>query len=60
MFTVGTAEDEIVTTEGKQYKIPKDVPVQVFVTKLHKDTSVWGEDVSGLGFVFWERLLMIG
>ncbi|KIJ39879.1 hypothetical protein M422DRAFT_32485 [Sphaerobolus stellatus SS14] len=45
IFTVeSVAEEEIVTCEGKQYIIPRDASTNVFVTQLHKDTSVWGED----------------
>ncbi|KIJ33095.1 hypothetical protein M422DRAFT_135929, partial [Sphaerobolus stellatus SS14] len=42
---VEAMEDQIVTCEGKQYLIPKDVEVRIFTTQLHKDTKVWGEDV---------------
>ncbi|KIJ52219.1 hypothetical protein M422DRAFT_243824, partial [Sphaerobolus stellatus SS14] len=45
VFGLEAIEDEIVTSEGKQYLIPEDVCILVFVTQLHKDTSVWGEDV---------------
>ncbi|KIJ52218.1 hypothetical protein M422DRAFT_243823 [Sphaerobolus stellatus SS14] len=45
VFRLEVIEDKIVTSEGKQYLIPEDVCILVFVTQLHKDTSVWGEDV---------------
>jgi cytochrome P450/NADPH-cytochrome P450 reductase len=41
----GIGDLEVVVSDGNEYSIPKEAGIQIFVTQLHKDTKVWGEDV---------------
>ena len=46
VFTIEAFEDTTIHCRGKSYKIPKGVGTQILVPQLHRDTKVWGEDVS--------------
>lgn len=50
VFTVEAFEDTVVKSEEKEYKIPSKVGVTILVAQLHRDTKVWGDDVS---IVIW-------
>ncbi|KAF8520360.1 cytochrome P450 [Hysterangium stoloniferum] len=44
LFTVQPFEETTLTSNGKEYKVPFDVGIQIITAELHRDTNTWGED----------------
>jgi cytochrome P450 / NADPH-cytochrome P450 reductase len=43
---VAAFEETVITSGDKAYKIPVDAGVAILAAQLHRDTKVWGDDVS--------------
>lgn len=48
LFTVEAFKETTIGTGDKTYKIPINTGIQVLVAQMHRDTKVWGEDVSAV------------